>query len=348
MAAKRRRIMQATALAAIMQIHVEDAADGVKRRRVTHANTRTLSSPVPKNVHTPNVDSRATATAVKASNDATRCAATRREVNVHTSSTSSMTSTGVQVQATVVEATAGAHTSSAVADTGGKKVKRRRRQRKNDTTPSHVVMVITDETVEERKQRLSDEADRADKLARVQAEDQAKERIPDDEETEDEDVFKEQQLLRQAQAKRDAKVVDRLARLKIDRYKLVGEDKLLVKQCIFKSAKSKQPTVAWPAVVPQSMIPTILSLFHGDKSILRHAGKHKTYGAMRNRFVWKGGMTQAVRQWVSACHKCLLRKRQVTLQTKYNIQPEAEAPMKRICIDIVGPLVRTRTVSYTH
>ena len=89
-------------------------------------------------------------------------------------------------------------------------------------------MVITDETVEERKQRLSDEADRADKLARVQAEDQAKERIPDDEETEDEDVFKEQQLLRQAQAKRDAKVVDRLARLKIDRYKLVGEDKLLV------------------------------------------------------------------------------------------------------------------------
>ena len=83
-------------------------------------------------------------------------------------------------------------------------------------------MVITDETVEERKQRLSDEADRADKLARVQAEDQAEERIPDNEETEDEDVFKEQQLLRQAQAKRDAKVVDRLARLKIDRYKLVG------------------------------------------------------------------------------------------------------------------------------
>ena len=82
-------------------------------------------------------------------------------------------------------------------------------------------------------------------------------------------------------------------------------------------------------------------LFHGDKSILRHAGKHKTYGAMRNRFVWKG-MTQAVRQWVSACYKCLLRKRQVPLQTKDNIQPEAEAPMKRICIDIVGPLVKTR------
>ena len=68
-------------------------------------------------VLTPNVGSRATATAVKASNDDTRCAATTREVNMHTPSTSSMTSTGVQVQAAVVEATAGAHTTSAVADT---------------------------------------------------------------------------------------------------------------------------------------------------------------------------------------------------------------------------------------
>ena len=50
--------------------------------------------------------------------------------------------------------------------------------------------------MEERKQRLSDEADRADKLARVQAEDQASERTPDDEETDDEDVFKEQQLVK--------------------------------------------------------------------------------------------------------------------------------------------------------
>ena len=84
---KRRRIMHSNALGAIMHIHVEDAADGSKRRRITHANTRMRSSPVPNNVLTPNVGSRATATAVKASNDASRCAATRREVNVHTSST---------------------------------------------------------------------------------------------------------------------------------------------------------------------------------------------------------------------------------------------------------------------
>ena len=116
-----------------------------------NVHTRTLSSPVPNNVHT-EVDSRATAMAIKASSD-TRCAATRREVNVHTSSTSSTTSKGVQIQATTVEATAEAHTTGAVANTHvraealeGKKVKRRRRQSKKDITPSHVVMVITDES----------------------------------------------------------------------------------------------------------------------------------------------------------------------------------------------------------
>ena len=161
-------------------------------------------------------------------------------------------------------------------------------------------MAVTGESVEERKERLSEEAERAG----AQAHAPDVERIADDEDIEDDEAFKEQQLLRKAQEKIHAKHMDRLARVKIDRYRLVGEDKLLVKQCVYRSAKSKQPTVAWPAVVPESMIPTILSLFHGDKSILHHAGKHKTYGAMRNRFVWKG-MTQAIRQWVSACHKCL-------------------------------------------
>ena len=111
--------------------------------------------------------------------------------------------------------------------------------------------------------------------------------MADDEDTEDDEAFNEQELLRKAQEKIHAKHMDRLARVKIDRYRLVGEDKLLVKQCVYRSAKSKQPTVAWPAVVPEPMIPTILSLSHGAKSILHHAGKHKTYRAMRNRFVWK-------------------------------------------------------------
>ena len=83
-------------------------------------------------------------------------------------------------------------------------------------------MVITGESVEERKERLAEEADRAG----VQAHAPDIERIADDEDTEDDEAFKQQELLRKAQEKIHAKHMDRLARVKIDRYRLVGEDKL--------------------------------------------------------------------------------------------------------------------------
>ena len=154
----------------------------------------------------------------------------------------------------------------------------------------------------------------------------------------DEETDDEQQLSEQATV--SAKHMARLANLKVDRYRLVGNDNLLVKACVYKTAKLKAVTVEWPLVVPESMIPTILSLFHGDKAIIAHGGKHKTYGAMRKRFVWKG-MVQSIRQWIGACHKCLIRKRQVPQHQRYNVHPKAVAPMNRICIDIVGPLVES-------
>ena len=58
-------------------------------------------------------------------------------------------------------------------------------------------MVITGESVEERKERLSEEAERAG----VQAHAPDLERIADDEDTEDDEAFKEQALLRKAQEK---------------------------------------------------------------------------------------------------------------------------------------------------
>ena len=88
-------------------------------------------------------------------------------------------------------------------------------------------------------------------------------------------------------SKQHAKTMSKMARIKVNSYRLVGEDKILVKECHYKSAKKKDGVsqAVYPIVVPTSMIPTVLSLFHGDKSILKHAGKHKTYGALRNRFV---------------------------------------------------------------
>ena len=66
-------------------------------------------------------------------------------------------------------------------------------------------MVITDESVEERNERLSEEAEHAG----VQAHAPDVERIADDENTEDDDVFKEQELLTKAQEKIRAKYMDR-------------------------------------------------------------------------------------------------------------------------------------------
>lgn len=138
----------------------------------------------------------------------------------------------------------------------------------------------------------------------------------------------------------------RLPDTQLYKYKLVGPDKLLVKACCYRSAKKEQPVVIWPIVVPTSMVAAIMGLFHGDKSPLSHGGKHKTYGALRKRFTWKG-MAQSVRQWIGACHKCLRRKRRPPDVQKYNVHPKAVAPMNRICIDFVGPLIPT-TRGNTH
>ena len=95
------------------------------------------------------------------------------------------------------------------------KRKRRKRNRKNSHVPTHEVMAVTGESVEERKERLSEEAEHAG----VQAHAPDVERIADDEDTEDDEAFKDQQLLRKAQEKIHAKHMDRLARVKIDRYR---------------------------------------------------------------------------------------------------------------------------------
>src|SRR5215831_5873374 len=94
------------------------------------------------------------------------------------------------------------------------------------------------------------------------------------------------------------------------------------------------------------MIPTILSLFHGDRSVNGHGGKHKTYGVLRTRFTWKG-MAASVRKWIGACHKCLRRKRLVPTHQTYNVHPPAVAPMNKIAIDIVGPY-KTSADGNTH
>src|SRR3954467_12606570 len=140
----------------------------------------------------------------------------------------------------------------------------------------------------------------------------------DDEDTEDDEQFSKQ-------AKFTTKQMAKMVNLRIDRYRLVGQDSLLVKACVYRTAKLKTVTVDWPIVLPESMIPTTLSLFHGDKSIIEHGGKHKTYGALRRRFVWKG-MVQNIRQWIGSLPQMLNQETASTSTPAIQRPPEGCSP----------------------
>ena len=165
--------------------------------------------------------------------------------------------------------------------------------------------------------------------------------VTDEDETE-EDEKDEEELPKAKRRRRKAKQRKPVPKRGMKyAFRLVGPDKLLVKACPFRSAKQEMAVVIWPIVVPDTMVPAIMGLFHGDKSPLGHGGKHKTYGAMRRRFTWKG-MVQAIRQWIGACHKCLRRKRRAPEHQQYNVHPKAVAPMNRICVDVVGPFEESK------
>ena len=95
-------------------------------------------------------------------------------------------------------------------------------------------------------------------------------------------------------------------------FRLIRPDKLLVKACPYRAAKGKEAVVIWPIVVPESLVPAIIGLFHGDNSPL------------------------------SVCVA-----RQPPQHQRYSVHPKAVAPMNRICIDIVGPFEKS-TNGNTH
>lgn len=76
-----------------------------------------------------------------------------------------------------------------------------------------------------------------------------------------------------------------VALTKYPKYRL-GGDSLLAQSLVIKSIRGT--ATIWPLVLPKKLIPAILSLFHGDTSTLGHGGRHKTYGAIKRRFFWKG------------------------------------------------------------
>ena len=89
-----------------------------------------------------------------------------------------------------------------------------------------------------------------------------------DEDATDEDATEEDVKEELPKTKRKAKAVPKRGNKYV--FRLVGPDKLLVKACPFRSAKQDKAVVIWPVVVPDTMVPAIVGLFHGDISLVGH------------------------------------------------------------------------------
>ena len=90
-------------------------------------------------------------------------------------------------------------------------------------------------------------------------------------------------------------------------------------------------------VVPKAMVPEVFRLTH-DLETSCHQGYKKTIGRIRSYFYWPG-MTSHVRNLVASCRSCQEKRAHMKNQlAPLQRIPIAEQPMRRIHVDIQGPL----------
>ena len=90
--------------------------------------------------------------------------------------------------------------------------------------------------------------------------------------------------------------------------------------------------------IPDSLKPLILEQCH-DNIQAEHLGVHKTYERIREMYYWKG-MMKDVRQWISMCMNCAMKKgipnKRIVLGSL-----ETSEPLEILGADIIGPLPMT-------
>jgi len=91
-------------------------------------------------------------------------------------------------------------------------------------------------------------------------------------------------------------------------------------------------------VIPRTLVPWILSLFH-DVKLSGHVGYRKMLANMR-RSVWFPGLTKAVKKYVASCESCQMRKHPAKKQTP--LRPiYIPQPLQLVHADLIGPLPTT-------
>ena len=95
-------------------------------------------------------------------------------------------------------------------------------------------------------------------------------------------------------------------------------------------------------VVPSSFRSKLLALAH-DSMTSGHLGSTSTIKRLTSRFYWPR-ITSDVRAYTRSCPVCQTRShRGATPKVPLSFVPTVTTPFKRVAIDLVGPLVRTRS-----
>ena len=119
---------------------------------------------------------------------------------------------------------------------------------------------------------------------------------------------------------------------------IVEEDGLFYKT-LYPVRKDRKPQTDLQLLLPQEDRDDVLTALH-DSPIGGHFSFHRTYDRIRARYWWPS-MWHDVKQWVTTCRKCQLRKPSRQPKAgKLQPLPAVHRPFERIAMDLVGPLPR--------
>ena len=103
-------------------------------------------------------------------------------------------------------------------------------------------------------------------------------------------------------------------------------------------------TVTWQLVLPKCWRKEVLQQLHSE-NVAVHLGVSRTIARVRSHFYWNDYHI-FVRRWVARCHQCQAQKRPMRSVRKPLQQYEVGAPLKRIALDVFGPLSVSKTEKY--
>ena len=176
----------------------------------------------------------------------------------------------------------------------------------------------------------------------------AKENIPEKQESESKSVISRQNLI--VEQSKDKELLDlfKIALTPVEAEKvsvgyLIKDDILMRKWSPTACDNNEKGETVYQIVVPTVHRREVLELAH-DLPVSGHLGVRKTYNRVLQHFFWPG-LKRDVAKWCKECHTCQLggKPNQNIPQAPLHPIPAFDEPFSHIIIDCVGPLPKTKS-----